>query len=76
MSLLNSEFMYAPCSLGHTLCISLYARKELALAFCFSLFIFILGQMFMLDIHISFLLGKVLTGYFFSKGQIGDFLHL
>lgn len=40
MSLLNSEFMYAPCSLGHTLCISLYARKELALAFCFSLIIY------------------------------------
>lgn len=58
----------APCPLGHTPCIDLYAKELALFSVSFSFFIFISrAKAFMLDTQVCLLLGKMLIEYLLLK---------
>ena len=66
----------APCSLGHTPCIDLYAKELALFSVCFSLFIFILrAKAYVRYTNLS-TAGQNVNRISFTKGHIGDFLYL
>lgn len=66
----------APCSLGRTPCIDLYAKELALFSVCFSFFIFILrAKAYVRYTNLS-PAGQNVNRIPFTKGHIGDFLYL
>ena len=66
----------APCTLGHTPCIDLYAKELALFSVCFSFFIFILRAKAYVRYTSLSPAGENVNRIPFTKGHIGGFLYL